>query len=446
MGASGNKIGLAHIAATSLLAAMTLTACSHRADIARPAVVAGAGKVVKFAANSAQKAEKALAAQNAAGALVEAEAAVTAMPRDADYRTLLGRSYLAAGRFSSAETAFRDALTLDPQQGRAALSLALAQIALGKAEAARNVIAQYETSISPADRGLALALAGDAEGSIGLLESAVRSSQSDAQVRQNLALSYALAGRWQEAKLMASYDLAPAQVSQRIMDWAQLARPNSATDQIASLLGVTPVADPGQPVRLALVPEPVQQALAAVEPVQLPVIEAAVPVAPAAIAVAEPKVADFPIVFATFDGIQFAPQKEVVQPLPVSRAVVAAPRLVPVSAVVVPVKAVIAARPGNYVVQIGAYSQSSQVESAWNHAASKYAALTRFEPSSSVFSQRPGSERFYRLSVGSFATSAEAATLCRKLKEQGASCFVRSVAGDAPMQWASRGKTVVASR
>jgi len=439
MGASGNKIGLARIAATSLIAVMALTACSHRADIARPAAVSGGGKVVKLAASAARKAEKALVAKNAAGALVEAEAAVAAVPRDADYRTLLGRSYLAAGRFSSAEVTFQDALTLDPQQGRAALSLALVQIALGKADAARDVIARHEAIISPADRGLALALAGDARGSIDLLESVVRSSQADAQVRQNLALSYALAGRWQEAKLMASYDLAPAMVSQRIMEWAQLARPNSATDQIASLLGVTPVADPGQPVRLALAPEPAPQALAAAEPVKLPVVEAATPIASTApLAVVKPKAVDFPITFATFDGIQFAPRKEVVQPLPVSRAVVSAPRPAPV------VRA--AAKAGNFVVQIGAYSQLSQVEPAWNRAASKYPALARFEPSSSIFSQQPGSERFYRLSVGGFGTASEASTLCRKLKEQGASCFVRGVAGDAPLQWASRGRTVVASR
>src|SRR5690606_6899430 len=99
---------------------------------------------------------------------------------------------------------------------------------------------------------------------IDLLEAMVRASQSDAQVRQNLALSYALAGRWQEAKLMASYDLAPDMVSKRIMEWAQFARPASASDQVASLLGVTPVADPGQPVRLALVAQP--EALAFVDP------------------------------------------------------------------------------------------------------------------------------------------------------------------------------------
>src|SRR5690606_32736039 len=115
----------------------------------------------------------------------------------------------------------------------------------------------------------------------------------------------------------------PDMVSKRIMEWAQFARPASASDQVASLLGVTPVADPGQPVRLALVAQP--EALAFVDPApaastaaRLPVEEAAAPVAIAAAAPIKP--ANFPIEFATFSGVQFAPLQEVVQPIPAPRA------------------------------------------------------------------------------------------------------------------------------
>jgi Flp pilus assembly protein TadD len=444
-----NKTSLARIAATSLLLSMSLAACNKSTTQARPAYSSDATKAGRTAATAANKAEKALAKQNFALAVTEAELAVAAMPRDAGYRTLLGRAYLAAGRFASAETTFSDALALDPQQGRAALSLALAQIALGRTDAARDAITTYQTIISPADRGLALALAGDPDSAIALLEATVRASQSDARVRQNLALSYALAGRWQDAKLMASYDVAPDMLSKRIMDWAQFARPNSASDQVASLLGVTPVFDPGQPTRLALVPtSPEPQALAIVEPAP-EVVEAET--APVAIAAVEPEPVrqapvDFPIEFATFSGVQFGPRAEIVQPLPVSYAKVA--RTAPVAA---KKPAVVAAAPrpalrGAYVVQIGAYANAQQVEDAWSRAAKRFAALGRFEPTTSIFQPRAGAARYHRLAIGGFGTAQEAASLCRDLKAQGGQCFVRTTAGDAPLQWASRANTQVASR
>src|SRR5258708_8720098 len=45
-----------------------------------------------------------------------AERAVAKTPNDAGFRALLGNCYFAAGRFQSAEIAYRDALTLYPSQ------------------------------------------------------------------------------------------------------------------------------------------------------------------------------------------------------------------------------------------------------------------------------------------------------------------------------------------
>lgn len=443
-----NKTSLARIAATSLMLSMSLAACNKSTTQARPSFTSESGKASRVAASAAGKAEKALAKRNFAGAVSEAELAVAAMPRDAGYRTVLGRAYLAAGRFASAETTFSDALALDPQQGRAALSLALAQIALGRTDAARDTITTYQEIISSADRGLALALAGDPDSAIALLEATVRASQSDAQVRQNLALSYALAGRWQDAKLMASYDVAPDMLSRRIMDWAQFARPNAASDQVASLLGVTPVFDPGQPTRLALVqPTAEPQALAAATPQPIVVTSQPEPVALASATVepAQQAPVDFPIEFATFSGVQFGPRAEIVQPLPVSYAQVA--RTAPVAAKrPAPVVAQRPALRGDYVVQIGAYANAQQVEDAWGRAAKRFAALGRFEPTTSIFQPRPGAARYHRLAIGGFGSAQEAASLCRDLKAQGGQCFVRTTAGDAPLQWASRANTRIASR
>ena len=59
-------------------------------------------------------------------------------------RALLGRTYLAAGRFRSANTAFSDALTLDPSMSRVLVSRALTQIALGDSDGARITLAKAE--------------------------------------------------------------------------------------------------------------------------------------------------------------------------------------------------------------------------------------------------------------------------------------------------------------
>ena len=45
---------------------------------------------------------------------------------------------------------------------------------------------------------------------------------------------------------------------------------------------------------------------------------------------------------------------------------------------------------------------------------------------------------FYRLSVKGFASDDEATALCASLRRNGGSCFVRDVAGDAPVQYRSR--------
>ena len=53
-----------------------------------------------------------------------------------------------------------------------------------------------------------------------------------------------------------------------------------------------------------------------------------------------------------------------------------------------------------------------------------------------AFSARNGT--VYRLAIKGFASQQEAIARCRLLKSRGGSCFVRNVAGDAPLQIASR--------
>jgi cell division septation protein DedD len=88
------------------------------------------------------------------------------------------------------------------------------------------------------------------------------------------------------------------------------------------------------------------------------------------------------------------------------------------------------------VVQIGAYSSRDRVAVAWARAAGKYGSLKGYTPVTAKFEGPNGT--VYRLSVKGFANNGEAINLCASLKRSGKNCFVRSVSGDAPVQFASR--------
>ncbi len=318
------------LAATGILLGTALIGYGPVARETSSAFAGTGSRQTSGAEKAAKDARKSLSKHNPQKAVTLAERAVGLAPADANYRMLLGEAYLAAGRYSSAEASFADVMDLSPANDRAALRLALTRIALGKPEAAQALLQQNKAALPAADYGLATALAGDLDGGIATLENVIRGPASDARARQNLALAYALAGRWPQARVLASQDLSPELVDARMTQWAVLARPKSAWDQVASVLGVQPINDPGQPIALALNRAHSETQLAsAPEAVSAPVIANQNPVptalfevgtaAPAptvaqSVAVrtdAAPEVARF--------EIEFAPHRAVVQPLPAVR-------------------------------------------------------------------------------------------------------------------------------
>jgi Flp pilus assembly protein TadD len=446
------------IAASTLVLGLTVVGCKPAGSLYRPAsasanVVTGeaaAAKVYEQARIAVQKADL-------ASALGFAERAVELSPRDAGYRMLLADLYLKNGRFLSAEQAFTDVLTLDPGNNRATLSLALAQVAQGKSREAMERLDRV-SSAAPADAGLAYALAGQPQRAIELLGEAARAPGATARVRQNLALSYAIAGDWQKARVIASQDLSPNDVASRLEQWASFANPTSAHLQVATLLGTSPVQDAGQPTRLALAPSapeaPVFAEAPAAASAEAPVAVAETQAqtfaysppehgdafaAPAAIeAVDVPASASTPAKVVT--GTQFAAAVTslVNSPEPAVEPAASAARLA--SAPIrpfVPAKAEKKARSGQgrFVVQIGAYRSAAQVEKAWSRAIRHYRLGN--EPMSTKVSI-PGKGIFHRLAVSGFHTPAEAARACQSIRGKGGNCFVRANAGDAPVRWASR--------
>lgn len=255
MTATANSTGnrnarLIGLALTTALASATLTGCA--ASSAPPASF------------SASKAQSALADGKDSKAIEHAEAAVMADGRNASYRAVLGAAYLEAGRFASAATAFDDAIKLGDSSPRTALSLALALTADHKYNQAIAVLNDNENSIAASDLGLAYSLAGRPSTGVNILTNALRGGENTPKVRQNLAYSFALAGRWREARLMAAEDVPADKVGDRMAEWAQDVQPTAYRQRVAALLSV-PVdkADPGEPVELALANFPSAVQLAA---------------------------------------------------------------------------------------------------------------------------------------------------------------------------------------
>lgn len=399
---------------SALVMGGTMVGCTANRGGLASAGTRDAAVAAKLAQRDADRARKALAKGEGAEAAAHAEAAVALMPQNAAYRALLGQGYLKAGRFASARAAFADTLALEPGDGRSALNLALAEIALGDWNAARATLSTHQATIPATDRGLALALAGDPAGGVAMLTEVVRSGQATAKARQNLALTYALAGQWREARIVAAADMSPADVDRRLEQWAAFAKPQSSSDQVASLLGVSPASDPGQPVALALsAPVAVGQAVAdaPAPPAETPVAVAAVSATPADVKLAEQAMAPIPEA----------------RPAPLLRA--------DTRAIKVALTRAAAPAKGNWYVQVGAFRNAAVAQDGWRKVTRRMPTLARSMPTTARFAAKSGS--FYRLAVGGFARG-EADAVCRRYRATGGACFVRSAAGDQIASWAAK--------
>jgi len=451
-----NRLGAA-LTAVSLLA--IVTACAGPGSSGPRSASIFGGKVDPSNIGLATRAQAALAANDLQNAISLAERAVENSPRDAGIRALLGNCYLASGRFASAESAYRDSLILVANQPQVILKLALVQISQGKNEEAKGLLAEGQSVLDPADIGLALALAGDPQTAVAVLEPAARAIGADSRVRQNLALAYAFAGNWEQARVVAAQDVPADQLDGRIQQWMGLAKPARASDQVAAFIGIQPVAgDPGQPIRLALNQDDATRQAAA-QPVETPQAPVAEPAAvatvdlppalePVAVAAAEPMPAPLPEPVAAPEpapvavaAYEPAPVEAVATPSPIRQARPAlSPAAVRLAEPVAKLRRASLSKPhagkSRAVVQLGAFSSRDRIELAWSKAASKYSVLRGYTPVSARFDSGKGT--VYRLSVKGFDSDRDARLLCESLKRSGRACFVRASFGDAPVQFASR--------
>lgn len=416
--------------AASALAAGLLTGCAThpapRADL------------------SASRAETALAKGKAQDAVEHAEAAVLAEPRNAAYRAMLGTAYLDAGRFASAETTFNDAMKLGDNSTRTALSLALALDGQGKYHQAAALLRDWESQIAPADLGLAYSLSGEPGRGIEVLSNAIRGGENTPKIRQNLAYSYALAGRFREARLVAAQDVPANLVGKRMEEWAQMALPQAWQARVAALIGApVGVVDGGQPVQLALANNPsVEQlateaaayaspkedltAKAAPQPAaqgELPALAETAPQVAVASYLA-PKTADpdnFEAAFATLapsggsiaqvtqDALRFVSQP-VVQTAAVRHG--AAPRAAKAAAA--------KESAGTHLVQLGSFASEQGARRAWGIYAKRYPELADHQMVITEAVVR--GKHYWRVSAAGFGLASSRA-MCGRVKSSGEGCF-----------------------
>lgn len=435
------------------------TGCSGMGAMAE-APSRAAGKPA-LAAKSATQARAALEAGKVSKAVGLAEAAVAGSPRDASYRALLGQAYLNDGRFASATAALTEAMELGATDSNTIIALTLAHIAQGKGAEAITLLQAHRDTVPASDIGLALALAGDSEGAIYVLTDAARAPDASARTRQNLALAFALSGRWAQAQILASQDLSPAKLEARMAEWSKLAETPNAQLRVASLIGTKAQSDAGMPVRLALSNFADTQMAAAEAPVEL---ASADPAPVAAYAPPPPVLADassairsveLPMPERTADGV--VPVTELPQPKPASEVIMAdaapyraAPRVagegrirpaqqkaLELATVLIP-KAIAfnAQKPSGWAVQLGAYDSLGIAKEKWGGLKKRNGVLANF-PASSHAATVNG-RTFYRLTVNGLATRADANNLCRELKAKGQTCFVRAMGGSESIQWAAK--------
>jgi D-alanyl-D-alanine carboxypeptidase len=473
------------MAASSMVFATVLTGCGPFGG-GSVASMSSKPATVKDGAKYAKKAEKALAEGDLEEAIAYAERSVAGIGSDPETRALLGQAYLSAGRLASAERSFLDAMQLGKTDARTILSLSLAQLGQGKADKAKALVINNRQYIPAADYGLALALTGDTKTAIEVLEQAIRESNVTGRTRQNLGLAYALDGRWKEAKLMAVQDVAPAAVNDRVMQWAQMARPGAYEMRVATLLNVSPVAnDPGQPVQLALkssyAPANVaatadedygrevasfdrNSPLPAIGPApkagndvdflakenNVKVASVTVPASNAAAKASD----DIPLIRAESKPARVAPPtKFVVESNMSASARTAAVQDGSAAKAVMqrtsyqPTSKTVTSTSGTHMVQLGAFSSAEGAKRAWGIWSARNSDLRSFEYASSQVNVK--GRTLYRLAAIGFGNAQTAEAMCDGIKAKGGNCIVRHAKGvnkAAPTRMASQAVKKLASR
>lgn len=462
---TGRKRTFSVMLTSAVMLGSSIVGCSGAGTQQRPSASVSRPQIL------APQIEKALAGKRYDRALAQAEQLVAALPDDAGHRSLLGRAYLANGRFSSARAAFQDAMTLGSRDVRTIVSLALAQIGLGDAQAAQALLVDQVSALPAADYGLAMAMAGNAEEGVRALVEAARQPEATMQTRQNLAYALALGGAWAQARLIAGQDLSARDAEQRIGEWS---RSGTAQQRVIAMLGVVPRGDDaGMPVELALRSETEEPQLAVqvaptadliaqarTETEMQPQIAAVVSVEAADSVIANmvetapevmfeahsveqaqsratPDIATLAAILADEmpapalqrrgtndpmrEAAQAAFQRNSGQTPPATNLVVRSRPAASATSTAQPV--INSPEMSDWVIQLGAFDSAAVAREKWRQISKRQSAIDGF---AEVLSEVTVNGRlFHRLAIRGFGDRNMASVTCRSLKAAGQACFVR---------------------
>lgn len=299
---------------------------------------------------------------------------------------------LASGRF--AEAAARNAALLanNPDNRQAQLGYALAQLGLGQPDqAVARLRALAAADGTPdADVGLALALAGQPQEGIAILEEAAGRPDANQRVRQNLALALALADSWSQSRTLIEREAGQARAIRQLTQWAVWAA-LPPQDRLASFLGVVPVRDA---TLLAQHSEP-PLFLAAGRPSPQP-----------------------DVMIAQAGGAAETPQAPVMALASVETSA-DAPEAAPAQADLPLVRNASPTAHG-WVVQLAAVRHAEHLEAGWSSLQSRHPSLlSHYTP------RMTQGQGWNRLTVGDFSGRDEAMAECQALRRRGIDCFAR---------------------
>ncbi len=427
------------------------------------------------AARSAERATRMMERNRMDQAIRHAEEAVAYDPTNAEHRSMLGQMYLAAGRFVSAEESFAAARELGANDSRTVIGHALTMIAAGNARDAVALVDENMAALPASDYGLALALAGEADRGALVLIDVVRAGDATARDRQNLALAFALAGRWLESQLLAAQDVGADRVDERMAEWSAMAQSGDPRVRIAGVLGATISDDPGMPVQLALngersappvlalnddpapiamyAPPPPGDPAPTMDAQPMDVADATAsyeaPAASSEMAAADMPAADMaaeqpPVAVALATDAPMAVAEvalvfvsnPVIQPLR-SAVALAAPGSVDAPAPAAAPTTVSSRSHVGWAVQLGSFASNAVARSSWASLSSRHAALSEHQAVST--SATVNGRSFVRLSATGFASRGEAAALCDTVRSNGGNCFVRQIRASENVRWTSNG-------
>jgi hypothetical protein len=279
------------------------------------------------------------------------------------------------------------------------------------------------------------------------MSNAIRGGENTSKMRQNLAYSFALAGRWKEARLMAAQDVPADKLGARIEEWAHMAQPQAWQARLAGLLGApVGVADRGQPVQLALANHPSVEQLAShaaayEEPAAVipppPVLadtgellpvgdsapEIALPVpvsAPAEQNGFQQAFAQIAPASATLAQVAHDAQRFMQAPVvqPVQARSVTAPKRAPAAAAAPAIR--VKQAESTHMVQLGSFLSEQSARRAWSIYVKRYPELANHKLV--IGEALLDGKRYFRVSAAGFGRASSSA-LCGRVKNSGQGCI-----------------------